>query len=59
MLHKPPSDQHIIDEYFSLLTHRKPYAAWLYGMVATFGVGPGIVTGKHDKTPVINALILS
>lgn len=55
MLHKPPSDQHIIDEYFSLLTHKKPYAAWLYGMVATFGVSPGQLEGfTWNKNNSIN-----
>jgi hypothetical protein len=63
MFHKPPSDQFIIDEYFSLLEHKKNQAAWLYGMIATYGFAPSKLEGftwnrnnsiniNNRKTPV-------
>jgi|DEB19_MinimDraft_3_1074340.scaffolds.fasta_scaffold02273_4 hypothetical protein len=41
MGHSPPLDQRIVDDYFHLDSRRstKP-VAWLYGMVATFGITP-------------------
>jgi len=41
MNHQPPIDQRIVDEYFQLVTHKKTKdAAWLYAMVATYGLRP-------------------
>ena len=41
MAHQPPLDQRIVDEYFRLISNRKTKAiAWLYGMVATYGLKP-------------------
>ena len=41
MNHQPPLDQRIVDEYFRLVSSRKTKSiAWLYGMVATYGVKP-------------------
>ncbi len=41
MTHAPPLDQRIVDEYFNLASHRNTRAtAWLYGMVATYGIKP-------------------
>jgi hypothetical protein len=41
MNHQPPLDQRIVDEYFRLASSRKTKdIAWLYGMVATYGLKP-------------------
>ena len=41
MTHQPPLDQRIVDEYFRLASSRKTKdIAWLYGMVATYGLNP-------------------
>lgn len=41
MIHQPPLDQRIVDEYFRLASTRKTKdVAWLYGMVATYGLKP-------------------
>jgi len=41
MNHQPPLDQRIVDEYFRLASSRKTKdIAWLYGMVATYGIKP-------------------
>lgn len=41
MIHQPPLDQRIVDEYFRLASSRKTKdIAWLYGMVATYGIKP-------------------
>ena len=41
MVHSPPLDQRIVDDYFHLDARRSTKSvAWLYGMVATFGVTP-------------------
>tara|TARA_S200002703_G_scaffold80985_1_gene69873 strand:- start:603 stop:1034 length:432 start_codon:yes stop_codon:yes gene_type:complete len=38
---KPPTDQRIVNDYFSLLASRKlKNVAWLYGMIATYGIKP-------------------
>jgi hypothetical protein len=42
----PPVDQRIVDEYFQLGSQRKTKdVAWLYGMVATYGVKPEELDG--------------
>ena len=42
----PPVDQRIVDEYFQLGSQRKTKdVAWLYGMVATYGVKPEELEG--------------
>ena len=65
MTSSPPIDQRIVDEYFQLASRRRHKdVAWLYGMVATFGVpaehfrthgwyweGNGIVF-DYRKTPI-------
>lgn len=41
MSHSPPLDQRIVDEYFRLASKRKTQnSAWLFAMVATFGLTP-------------------
>jgi len=41
MSQAPPVDQRIVDEYFQLASQRKTKnVAWLYGMVATYGLKP-------------------
>lgn len=41
MNHQPPLDQRIVDDYFQLISHKKTEdAAWLFGMVATYGQKP-------------------
>jgi len=46
MTHQPPLDQRIVDEYFRLASNRKTKdIAWLYGMVATYGLKPEELTG--------------
>ena len=41
MSQSPPVDQRIVDEYFQLASQRKTKdVAWLYGMVATYGLKP-------------------
>jgi len=41
MTHSPPLDQRIVDEFFQLDSHRgTKEIAWLYGMVATYGLTP-------------------
>ena len=38
---KPPADQRIVNDYFNLLASRKlKNVAWLYGMIATYGIKP-------------------
>lgn len=45
MTHQPPLDQRIVDEYFRLASSRKTKdIAWLYGMVATYGLKPEELT---------------
>ena len=42
----PPVDQRIVDEYFQLASHRKTQSiAWLYGLLATYGLKPEELTG--------------
>jgi hypothetical protein len=37
----PPTDQRIVNDYFKLLSFSKlKNVAWLYGMIATYGVKP-------------------
>ena len=45
-LHPPPSDQTVVDDYFHLV-HKKTFgqAAWLYGMLATYGLHPNELKG--------------
>jgi integrase len=46
MSQSPPVDQRIVDEYFQLALDRKTKnAAWLYGMVATYGLKPDELIG--------------
>jgi len=46
MSQAPPVDQRIVDEYFQLASHRKTKdVAWLYGMVATYGLKPDELYG--------------
>lgn len=46
MSQAPPVDQRIVDEYFQLASHRKTKdVAWLYGMVATYGLKPDELSG--------------
>jgi len=46
MSQSPPVDQRIVDEYFQLASHRKTKdVAWLYGMVATYGLNPDELSG--------------
>jgi hypothetical protein len=46
MTHSPPIDQRIVDEYFQLASRKKTKAvAWLYGMIATYGVKPDELNG--------------
>lgn len=46
MSQHPPVDQRIVDEYFQLISTRKTKdVAWLYGMVATFGLKPEELNG--------------
>ena len=41
MSYRPPVDQRIVDEYFKLISKPKTKeVAWLYAMVATYGVKP-------------------
>jgi len=41
MTHAPPLDQRIVDEFFQLESRRGSKGiAWLYGMIATYGVKP-------------------
>jgi hypothetical protein len=41
MTQQPPIDQRIVDEYFRLATNKKTKnLAWLYGMIATYGIQP-------------------
>lgn len=48
MTHSPPLDQRIVNEYFRLASSRKTKdMAWLYGMVATYGIKP-------EETSVLN-----
>lgn len=45
MTHQPPLDQRIVDEYFRLVSNKKTKdIAWLYGMVATYGLKPEELT---------------
>lgn len=42
----PPLDQRIVDEYFYLLQSKKAKnVAWLFGMIATYGVKPEELKG--------------
>jgi hypothetical protein len=46
MSQSPPVDQRIVDEYFQLVSQRKTKdVAWLYGMVATYGLKPDELCG--------------
>jgi hypothetical protein len=46
MTHQPPLDQRIVDEYFCLASGRKTKdIAWLYAMVATYGLKPEELPG--------------
>ena len=46
MTHQPPLDQRIVDEYFRLVSSRKTKdVAWLYAMVATYGLKPEELNG--------------
>ena len=46
MTHQPPVDQRIVDEYFQLISNRKTKdVAWLYAMVATYGLKPEELEG--------------
>jgi hypothetical protein len=46
MTHTPPIDQRIVDEYFQLVSTRKTKdLAWLYGMIATYGLKPEELDG--------------
>ena len=41
MTHAPPLDQRIVDEFFQLESRRGSKGiAWLYGMIATYGIKP-------------------
>jgi len=41
MTHAPPLDQRIVDEFFQLESRRGSKSiAWLYGMIATYGIKP-------------------
>lgn len=45
MNHQAPLDQRIVDEYFRLASNRKTKdIAWLYGVVATYGLKPEELT---------------
>jgi hypothetical protein len=51
MSQTPPVDQRIVDEYFQLASHRKTKdVAWLYGMVATYGLKPDELIGFQWST---------
>jgi hypothetical protein len=54
MTQTPPVDQRIVDEYFQLASHRHTKdIAWLYGMVATYGLKPDELCGftwSHDNS---------
>lgn len=46
MNHQPPLDQRIVDEYFRLASSKKTKdIAWLYGMIATYGLKPNELCG--------------
>ena len=46
MTHTPPNDQTIVDEYFKLRTNRRrSRLAWLFGMIATYGLTPDALEG--------------
>ena len=46
MTHQVPLDQRIVDEYFRLASNKKTRdIAWLYGMVATYGIKPDNLCG--------------
>ena len=46
MTHTPPTDQTIVDEYFRLRTCRRHgKLAWLFGMIATYGLTPDALEG--------------
>ena len=46
MTHQPPLDQRIVDEYFRLASGKRTKAiAWLYAMVATYGLKPEELLG--------------
>jgi hypothetical protein len=48
MSQAPPVDQRIVDEYFQLASHKKTKdVAWLYAMVATFGIKPDQLINFH------------
>lgn len=53
-LHSPPLDQRIVDDFFHSLTFRNGRRiAWLYGMIATYGIKPEELKGfywNNDKT---------
>ena len=67
MNHQPPLDQRIVDEYFRLASSRKTKdIAWLYGMVATYGLkpedlsnldwGPGLAVSVPGKKRLVRPL---
>lgn len=46
MSYTTPVDQRILDDYFSLISHRKTKdVGWLYGMIATYGLKPDELEG--------------
>jgi len=48
MSHSPPLDQRIVDEYFHLSNSKKTKEiAWVYGMVATYGLKPEELADLH------------
>ena len=65
MTHQPPIDQRIVDEFFKLISNPKTKnIAWLYGMVATYGLKPDELNSfswgenynllvKNKKRPVL------
>ena len=58
MVHHPPMDQRIVDQYFSLSSSRstKP-VSWLYGMIATYGIRPEQL--KQGWTWIEDSILLS
>lgn len=60
MSHSPPLDQRILDEYFQLASKRKTQdVAWLYAMVATFGLTPEQLHSAGGFTWVGNNLLVA
>lgn len=54
----PPVDQRIVDDYFQLASNKKNRgAAWLFGMLATYGLKPEELKGfawNDNNTIIIN-----